>query len=190
MADRRSALAHLPQIFVENAAVSLTESRFDSILQVAAWPDTLRTVQAVIAEFLGVEAPPTGRAATGKNIIVAAVAPGRFLLAGVADDLAPRLEAALPSADAAVSDLSHGRVVLRLEGEAATALLAKGVALDLDLTAFPPGRIAQAAIHHVDVLVHRLGETTFELWVLRGFAEALAEWLIDAGGELSIRFHS
>lgn len=190
MADRRSALAHLPQISAENARAALVEIRSGSILQVVAWPDTLQAVRVVIAEFLGVEIPPTGSAVAGKDATVAAIAPGRFLVAGVADDLAARFEAALPSAAAAVTDFSHGRVVLRLEGEAAIALLAKGVALDLDLTAFASGRVAQTAIHHIDVLVHRVSEATFELWVLRGFAEPLAEWLIDAGAEFPLSFKS
>ena len=48
--------------------------------------------------------------------------------------------------------------------------------------------IAQTAIHHVDVLVHRLTDRSFEIWVLRSFAESIAEWLIDAGAELGIGF--
>ena len=43
-------------------------------------------------------------------------------------------------------------------------------------------------IHHIDVVIHRRAETHFELWVLRSFAEALAEWLLDAGIEDEIGF--
>jgi len=188
MAERRSALAHLAPVASAEALVTLAESRPGSLLQVAAWPDTFATVESVIAELLGVGVPPLGGAFSDPNLTIAAVAPGRFFIAGLAPDLAPRLEAALPSSDAAVTNLSHGRVILRLRGEAALGVLAKGVALDLDPAIFPSGQVAQTAIHQIDVMIHRQAEMIFDLWVLRGFAEALAEWLLDAGLEYGVAF--
>ncbi len=188
MAERLSALAHHSATAAGDARVSLSEARPGSILQVEAWPDTLDTVRRVIAEMLGVGAPTVGRAATGSGATVAAIAPGRFLIAAEAGDLLQRFEAALPSGDAAVADLSHGRVILKLEGEAAAAVLSTSVALDLDPSTFPVGRVAQTMIHHVDVVIHRRAETYFELWVLRSFAGALAEWLLDASAESGIAF--
>lgn len=186
MADRGSALAHLSHPVAANPQVTLSEIRCGSILQVGAWPDTSQIVEAAIADLLGVQIPRLGHAYSDPNATLAAIGPGRFLIAGAAPDLAPRFEAALPSADGSVTDLSHGRAVLRLEGSATAALLAKGVALDLHPSAFPPGRAAQTMIHHIDVLLHRRAEAQFHLWALRGFAEALAEWLLDAGLEFGI----
>ncbi len=181
MAERLSALTHLASAGGGNSRVRLSEIRPGSILQIQAWPETAVTVRRVIAELLGTETPPLGQASAGRGVTVAAIAHGRYLLAGDASDLVQKFEAALPSADAAVSDISHGRVILRLEGEAAAEVLSTSVALDLDLSEFPAGRVAQTMIHHVDVLIHRRTETHFELWVLRSFAESLAEWLLDQG---------
>ena len=50
-------------------------------------------------------------------------------------------------------------------------MLAKGVAIDLDPGAFPNDRVAQSMIHHIDIVLHRVGPDAFELWVLRSFAE-------------------
>lgn len=178
MAERHSALKHLP-VQTPSAAVALTELRAGSILQLQAWPDTLETVRQVIVEITGIEAPGLGQAAAASGATIAAIAPGRFLLSAEADDLIQKFEAALPASDAAVTDISHGRVILKLEGQAAANVLATSVALDLDLSAFPPGRVAQTMIHHVDVVMQRRSETRFDLWVLRSFAESLAEWLLD-----------
>ena len=188
MAERASAIAQLSHPAAASPQVTLSELRSGSILQVGAWPDTLQAVEAAIGDLLGVRIPPLGRAYSDPNVTVASIAPGRFLIAGAAPDLVPRFEAALPSADGAVTDLSHGRAILRLEGPAATALLGKGVALDLHPSAFPPSRVAQTIIHHVDVVLHRRSEALFHLWVLRGFAEALAEWLLDAGLEFGMAY--
>ncbi len=78
--------------------------------------------------------------------------------------------------------------MLALEGEAAAAVLQKCVAIDI--SALPPGRAAQTMSHHIDVLIHRRTATEFRLMVLRSFAEALAEWLLDAGLEEGIGFRS
>jgi heterotetrameric sarcosine oxidase gamma subunit len=186
MAERAAALAHLPMAGSSSATVSLQEVRAGSILQAAAWPGSLPTVEAAIRDLLGAVVPPLGGATADGNVTVAAIAPGRFLIATVTPDLAVRFEAALTSEDGAVTDLSHGRVILRLDGEAAAALLAKCVALDLHEAGFPSGRFAQTMIHHIDIGLHRLSRTSFEIWVLRSFAESLAEWLLDAGLEFGL----
>jgi heterotetrameric sarcosine oxidase gamma subunit len=188
MAERQSALAHLPGSSTPGARATLSEMRPGSIMQVAAWPETLQAVEATLGEILQISVPRAGYAVAASGATLAAVAPGRYLIAAEAPDTVMRLEAALPASDGTVTDLSHGRAILRLEGEAAAEVLARCIALDLDPTAFPPGRVAQTMIHHVDVLVHRVAQTRFELWVLRSFAESLAEWVLDAGLELNVAF--
>jgi sarcosine oxidase subunit gamma len=188
MAERRRALAAMPDTSHAGGRVRLSEVAAASIVEIAAWPDTLTTVQAASAVLLGVEMPRTGLANADAELTVAAIDVGRFLVVSAEPDLAARFEAALASSDGAVSDLSHGRSVLRLEGEAAARTLAKGMAIDLHPGAFPPGRVAQTMIHHVDVLVHRRALDTFDLVVLRGFAQFFAEWLMIAGEEFGIGF--
>jgi methylglutamate dehydrogenase subunit D len=188
MAERVSALAHLPPAGTAGARVALSESRPAAILQIAAWPEADTRVQAAIAAQLGVLVPRAGNGVVERGFTVIATSPGRFLVAGNADDLLRRIEGAIPSTDGAVTDLSHGRAILRLEGEAAKALLQKCVAIDLDAASFPPGRAAQSMIHHIDVVIHRLGAGAFEVWALRSFIEALAEWLLEAGEDLGARY--
>jgi sarcosine oxidase subunit gamma len=179
MAERRSALAHVEPRIGDRADQRLTEVRPLSILQVQAWPDTHERVRHFLGELLSLDAPAIGQAVATSDLTVAASAPGRYLIAGNQGDLAQRVEAALPSGDAAVTDLSHGRAILRLEGGDAAAILQTSVLLDLARVAFPPGRVAETPIHHVNVLIHRHSETAFEVWAPRSFALSLAEWLLD-----------
>jgi heterotetrameric sarcosine oxidase gamma subunit len=185
MADALSALAHLPAA-AGDGRVTLREVSAGTILRIQTWPDTAGVVPRVARELLGVEAPPIGHAATNFETSLIAVAPGCFYVAGLASDIAWLVKEAVPATEAAVTDLSHGRAVLALEGEAASAVLQKCVAIDI--SALPPGRAAQTMIHHIDVLIHRRSETEFRLLVLRSFAEALAEWVLDAGLEEGIGF--
>jgi heterotetrameric sarcosine oxidase gamma subunit len=185
MAEALSALAHLPA-GTGGGGVTLREIAAGTILRIQTWPYTVGVVKRVATELLGVEAPPIGHAATNFETSLIAVAPGSFYVAGLAADIAWLVKEAVSPVDAAVTDLSHGRAVLALEGEAAGDVLQKCVAIDL--SAFPPGRAAPTMIHHIDVLIHRRTETEFRLIVLRSFAEALAEWLLDAGLEEGIGF--
>ena len=112
MAERSSAVAHLPASGM--AVLTQSEARYGSIVQVQAWPDTLKTVEAVlISELLDEDVPPIGSALMRSDTVVASIAPGRFMLAGPAN-LPARLDSALPASDGAVTDVSHGRVILRI----------------------------------------------------------------------------
>ncbi len=87
---------------------------------------------------------------------------------------------------AAVSDQSHGRVRIRVEGGKVETMLAKGIAVNLAVRAFPPGTSATMICGHVSVHVTRLSETEFELMVLRGFAEDLWHSLVQMGLEFGV----
>jgi sarcosine oxidase subunit gamma len=96
------------------------------------------------------------------------------------DILPPSRIAALSSAlrgSAFVSDQSHGRVRIGLSGPQAAELLAKGTAVDLHPSAFPGGRSAVTLFGHISLQLTRTGADSFELTVLRSFAEALYEEL-------------
>jgi sarcosine oxidase subunit gamma len=181
MAERLSSLGSLLPAAPAGAGFTLREMRPASILQLQAWPGTLDAVRRAVAELLTVDAPILGEAAVAGGLTICAVAPGRFLIASDDAGLAARFEGTLTADEAAVTDLSHGRVVLRLEGADAEAVLQGCLRFDLDSTAFPPGRVGQSMIHHIDVVVVRQAEGAFELWCLRSFARSLAEWLLDAG---------
>jgi heterotetrameric sarcosine oxidase gamma subunit len=85
---------------------------------------------------------------------------------------------------ASVSDQSHGRVIIRIEGPCARAVLAKGTGIDLHPRAFGPGRSAVTQMAHIGVHIAEIGPDAFELSLFRGFTESFWEWL----GEMSEEF--
>ena len=110
--------------------------------------------------------------------------PGQWFIVGDAPLAPPSL--ILLGGHATLIDQSHGRVRIRLEGEAVTALLAKGVAIDLHDQAFPVGRAAITLCGHISVHLTRLAPHAFELMVLRSYALSLWESLIEMGLEFGI----
>lgn len=84
---------------------------------------------------------------------------------------------------ASVSDQSHGRVVLVVDGPKARAVLAKGTPVDLHPAEFPVGKSAVTQMAHVGVHLTRTGEDRYELSVFRGFSENFWEWLTEQSEE-------
>ncbi|MBX5134074.1 sarcosine oxidase subunit gamma [Rhizobium lentis] len=84
------------------------------------------------------------------------------------------LKAAL-AGKAFVTDQSHGRVRIGVSGPSSRLLLSKGTAVDLDPGVFAEGSSVMTMVGHISVQVARTGDDSFELTVLRSFAESLWE---------------
>lgn len=84
---------------------------------------------------------------------------------------------------ASCSDQSHGRVIIRIEGPKARAVLAKGTPVDLHASVFPVGQCAVTQMAHVGVHISHPDEDAFELSVFRGFSESFWEWLTEQAEE-------
>ncbi|WP_064684630.1 sarcosine oxidase subunit gamma [Rhizobium bangladeshense] len=72
-----------------------------------------------------------------------------------------------------VTDQSHGRVRIGVSGRSSRALLSKGTAVDLDPAVFAEGKSVMTMVGHISAQIARIGEDSFELTVLRSFAESL-----------------
>jgi methylglutamate dehydrogenase subunit D len=79
--------------------------------------------------------------------------------------------------NASVIDQSHGRVVIRVAGPKARAVLAKGTPVDLHDNQFPVGKSALTQMAHVGVHITRTDQDEFTLSMFRGFSESFWEWL-------------
>ena len=84
---------------------------------------------------------------------------------------------------ASVSDQSHGRVIIRIEGPKARHVLAKGTPVDLHKDEFPLGKSALTQMAHAGVHLTRTGEDAFELSMFRGFSESFWEWITEQAEE-------
>jgi sarcosine oxidase subunit gamma len=176
MLDRRSALATFKP--VSSAAISLGEVRGFTLTQAAGFTSD---VEAAIAAVTGPLPPRADTAVTSDSRVIFRTAPLQFWLVGPEqDDLAQRLAGAC-----IVTPLSHSRTRIYIEGPAARAVLAKGIAIDLHETVFSPGMFAMTSLHHTPVLLHCVAPQRLELYAMRTFAANVWEWLEDAALEFS-----
>lgn len=144
---------------------------------------TVMARRGVSADALGAtlgHAAPDGPAAvrSGSRTMVG-TGPGTWLVLeeGAAGDFAERLADCLAGL-AGVSDQSSSYMVHALSGPSARALLQRGLAIDLDPSAFAPGAAAVSQIGHIGVVLWQVGAAPdFRIAVWRSYAESFRRWI-------------
>jgi len=163
----------------QGAGFSMTELTGWSLIQLDLRAAALAAVAAALAGIFDASCPArVGDVGSNGAIHIMRTGPRRLWI--VLEPGAPVAPLESLGTQAAVTTLTHGQRRYRLSGSRAREVLARCVALDFDDPAFAPGRIAQTQLHRVPVLLHRLGETAFNLHLPRSFAQSLEEWIADA----------
>ena len=180
-ANRVSALAGKYAVGRHGAAgstgVRFSEAQDLVLWQVAAWPDTIDSVAARLAEATvsssptGGSVPGFGQSAFTDSTALLRTEPLKFWVIG---EQPPAYDAN----DAVSVDLSHSRTLIRLQGAHATTVLNGYLPLDLREDAFPIGSVASTAFHHCGVTLWRSPDH-YELFLPRGFGMSLWELLLE-----------
>ncbi len=148
---------------------------------------------AVAHQVLGLQLPLTPNTTTaGGNLLAIWLGPDEWLLLSEhpeSDSLATYLQASLAGHFASVVDTSAGQTVIRLSGPSALDVLARGCALDLHPSAFPPGACAQTLLARAQALLIAVDAApTFDIIVRRSFAPYTAAWLQDSAHQFGLHF--
>jgi sarcosine oxidase subunit gamma len=155
------------------------------LIQATAWAQTAPAMGKALKKATGCTLPRlVGETAATDGLTVMRVGPRRFWLA-----CERRFELDLtgftPSI-AAVVELTDSRTILRIEGRHTRDVLARGLPIDTDRSAFPSGTFVQSVIAHVPVLVHQppsINDEAFEIYVPSGYARSFLDWLKGAATE-------
>lgn len=142
-----------------------------------------------LKERLSLTLPANGTVSRGPQHDLLWAGPGKFLLRSYRDfdpGLLRELAAIVP-----VTDQSDGRAVLRLSGERARDVLAKGVMVDLHPRVFGPGATMITPVAHIRVQIWRLddraGLPAFEILVPRSMTGSFGSWLEASAAEFGVR---
>jgi len=167
------------------AGVTLSETPPGSIVQIGAWPGREAAVLAAATAVLGVPLAnlPRAGAVSGHRAIFG-IGSGLWLASDQVEDLGNRLLAAIGTQDGTVTDLSHGRIALRIAGPQAEWVLSKLFALDFAPDAFPVEAGRATALHDIFVQIQRTREYAFDLYVFRSFARSFWTALCHASEEV------
>ncbi|NKB52860.1 MAG: hypothetical protein GKR97_11650 [Rhizobiaceae bacterium] len=170
LAEKLSPLHELAMPRSGSDKIILSERLCDSLVQVQAWPDSVGEVEKLINGTRGKRSVmPTG--------------PGRWLIDDPAEGLEDKLRKKIGAELGAVTGLTHARVVVSISGEKATWVLASGIALDFDLSAFPTGTTQVGHHHEIGLTIHRTGENSFDLYVFTSLVRSFWQWIEKASAE-------
>jgi len=156
-----------------------------SLIQLAAWADTLSKTEHTATQIAGAaQAPGFGSASVGDNASLLRVEPLKYWMIfanNSADDKrhAENVVSELSELQAettCVLDLSHSRTWLQISGSHAPALLNHFLPIDLRDSHFAKNTVVNTAFHHIGVTLWR-SDTAFELLLPRSFAASLTELL-------------
>lgn len=118
------------------------------------------------------------------NATLSGFAPGSWLVADRKEGIATALAKAIAHDDGAVTRLTHGRTVLRVEGRRAEWVLSKLFAVDFARDVFAVGDAVSTSHHDVFAQIQRVDDCAFDLYVFRSFARSFFTALCHAAEEV------
>lgn len=156
---------------------------------VSTWMSGEAGLHAALTQLLGQKPPgPTGQIQATHLGLLMRTGPEEWLLIGDGtSDACSVLRAAIGADVGGVTDLSHARCRIKLQGPRCLDTLSKLFALDCRPTAFPVGELRLSGHHHLPCSLHRLGETEFDLYVFTTYAHDQLASLLDAALEYGVK---
>ena len=189
---RRSPLGAVQTTDARPASGRLFERPFLTHVNLRLDPGDIDALAAV-HQVLGAQLPLTpNTTAADDGPLAIWLGPDEWLLLDEhhqSQALVHDLQAALAGHFASVVDVSAGQTVIRLSGPSTCDVLARGCALDLDPSVFPPGACAQTLLARAQALLVAVDDTpTIDIIVRRSFVPYVAAWLQDSARDFGLRF--
>jgi methylglutamate dehydrogenase subunit D len=168
------------------SAVMLALRSGRALAAVSARKNQLDALVGRVRDIFGLELTHIRKCAVAGPIALVWAGAGQWLAMGDGEDgpaFEQRLRAALDGL-ASVSDQSDARTIIRVSGERARDVLAKGVPIDLHPSAFRAGDAAVTTVAHMGAHFWQVdGTPTYEFIVSRSFAVGFWEWLVHSAAE-------
>jgi sarcosine oxidase subunit gamma len=190
----RSALAGLADIGRQEPSggavgVLVSERTNVTLASVAARRNSTGALARRMREVFGFEPPLQPRHIGGDDVALVWTGPAQWLAIGAGvkgDALVGWLRTEL-SGLASISDQTDGHVVIRLRGPDVRNLLARGLPIDLHVSAFVPGHAAVTMLGHVGLYVWQVdARPTYDLAVPATYAAYVWRWIAAAAAQFGL----
>jgi len=157
----------------------LSETSLGSLFQVSGWQDFADIVTPALKElgFNGLGNYKTAQ--TTNHASCFRTAPDKLLIRHSKSAILEAVLGGLNSASSPITDLSHARWAIEINGPATEALLARLAPIDFSITNFPEGDFVQTGIHHVGVIIYRVSHDNFQIIVPVTWANTIWEFICD-----------
>ena len=164
------------------AQLTLNERFPLAIADVCAWPGADTTTANAIRRATGLALTVT-KDAVGETSQAFQHAPGRWTVIAT-DPAQPETLTKAVGDTGTVVDLSHGRTVLRIDGDQSRRVLSKLFALDFKSETFPLEKGLATKHHEIFAQIQRVDDNAFDVVVFRSYARAFWHALRRASEEV------
>ena len=168
--------------------VRLSAGTVASVTQVATWHNGIDALAVALGTAMKCDVPArTGDTVHLKEAVLVRTGPEEFMLISQQSvDMAGRLREHIVADIGSVTDLSHARCHIRIEGDKCRDVLSKLFALDFREPAFPLDQIRLTGHHHVPSMLHRRERDDFDIYVFSTYAHDQLSTLVDAALEYGV----
>lgn len=154
---------------------------------ISTWISGIDGLTGSLRARFGTVPDVTGQTVATAMGLLARTGPEEFLLLSAsAANPVMELRQAVTADIGAVTDLSHARCRIHIEGAQCQTALNKLFALDLRLSAFPVGEVRLTGTHHVPCMLHRLSDNAFDMVVFTTYAYDQLSTVVDAALEYGV----
>jgi len=190
----RSALAGLADIgrrepSAGGVGVFVSERSNVTLASVVVRRNATAALVLRMREVFGVEPPLQPRHTGGDDVALLWTGPAQWLAIGAranGDALVGRLRTEL-SGLASISDQTDGHVVIRLRGPDVRDLLARGLPIDLHVSAFAPGHAAVTMLGQVGLYIWQVdAQPTYDLAVPTSYAAYVWRWIAASAAQFGL----
>ncbi len=168
--------------------VRLSAGTISSVALITTWPKNIDALSNALGAAMGLAVPArTGDTVHVERGLLVRTGPEEFmLLSQQSTDMVKRLRQHIAADIGSLTDLSHARCLIRIEGDKCRDTLSKLFALDFREQQFPLDQVRLTGHHHVACMLHRRELDCFDIYVFSTYAFDQLSTLIDAALEYGI----
>jgi len=166
----------------ESDLLKISEVKNLAIIQVVQYKKSKININDIKIE--GLEVPTqNSKVNSNKEIRILWNAPRTWLILSRKDNTIETVQKNFKETDFAVTDISHSRAVIQIEGDQAKEILKKGSPINFN--EFGVNQCAGTVFHGITIIIDSISNNpdTFNLLVLRSFGESFYHHITDSALE-------
>ncbi len=163
----------------EDKLIKISEEKDFLILQIAQYKNSLISVHNIKVDGL-VFNNESLKVACNNDTRILWVGPKNWLLISRKKDLLKNIFESLKETDFAITDLSHSRAIIELEGENSKEILKKGCPFNFD--ELKKDSCLNSVFHGISITIDMINDNPnkIRLFALRSFGESLYDSITDS----------
>jgi heterotetrameric sarcosine oxidase gamma subunit len=162
----------------------LSEQHLGTLFQIAGWDTFERDIKPLLEHYDFVGSGNFRQVQNKGNHWCFKIAPDRVMIRD-SSGVEP-----VPDVDdqiLTVVDISHARTIIRMKGPAVGAVLSRLAPIDFSLVAFPETCFAQCGIDHVNVLIQRISQDCFDVFIPYTWASSVWQVICISAAQFGYR---